>query len=254
MADLAGQMVAAQSAPTTASSPRVTVPAAKSSTTPVVQGLKAASGRRARAAGRVSKRVVSTPPRFCPSAGRGQQLQGQIANELNTATRGVGATAGAARQRFNELSAAFERQKQSAGAETAARGGHLLCRAIWKTPSASTIPPCSATARAAWEAQSTPNRHRCSDPPCPPSFLPSRAYSSTSAVAASSAPLLASALVPGRIAGSPRALRGRILLRAGDSPCWPRSTKKSRRLEALRPPVRRTARRWPERNEPSPKK
>jgi uncharacterized protein involved in exopolysaccharide biosynthesis len=35
----------------------------------------------------------------------------KLATELNTATRGVGATAGAARQRFNELKSAFEQQK-----------------------------------------------------------------------------------------------------------------------------------------------
>ena len=35
----------------------------------------------------------------------------KLATELSTASRGVGATAGAARQRFNELSAAFARQK-----------------------------------------------------------------------------------------------------------------------------------------------
>jgi uncharacterized protein involved in exopolysaccharide biosynthesis len=35
----------------------------------------------------------------------------RLATELGTATRGVGATAGAARQRVNELSAAFEKQK-----------------------------------------------------------------------------------------------------------------------------------------------
>ncbi|WP_296817616.1 hypothetical protein [Thiobacillus sp.] len=37
----------------------------------------------------------------------------RLANELSTATRGVGATAGAARQRYNELSTAFAKQKAS---------------------------------------------------------------------------------------------------------------------------------------------
>ena len=112
MADLAGQMVAAQSASYDASSrTRDSASMPEVINNPVVQGLKAQVAQGEGKLAELANRVGANHPDFIRLQAEVNSYKAKLANELNTATRGVGATAGAARQRFNELSAAFERQK-----------------------------------------------------------------------------------------------------------------------------------------------
>ena len=112
MADLAGQMVAAQSASYDASSrTRDSASMPEVINNPVVQGLKARVAQGEGSLAELANRVGANHPDFIRLQAEVNSYKAKLANELNTATRGIGATAGAARQRFNELSAAFERQK-----------------------------------------------------------------------------------------------------------------------------------------------
>jgi chain length determinant protein EpsF len=112
MADLAGQMVAAQSASFDASSrTRDSASLPEVINNPVVQGLKAQVSQGEGKLAELSERVGANHPDFIRLQAEVNSYKARLANELNTATRGVGATAGAARQRFNELSGAFDRQK-----------------------------------------------------------------------------------------------------------------------------------------------
>lgn len=112
MADLAGQMVAAQSAAFDASS-RVSNSSSMPEVinNPVVQGLKAqvaqGEGKLAELAGRVG----ANHPEFLRLQAEVNTYKAKLATELSTASRGVGATAGAARQRYKELDGAFAQQK-----------------------------------------------------------------------------------------------------------------------------------------------
>jgi uncharacterized protein involved in exopolysaccharide biosynthesis len=76
-----------------------------------VQGLKAQVAQGEGKLAELANRVGANHPDFIRLQAEVNSYKARLANELNTATRGIGATAGAARQRFNELSAAFERQK-----------------------------------------------------------------------------------------------------------------------------------------------
>jgi chain length determinant protein EpsF len=112
MADLAGQMIAAQAALFDASSrmrDSGSLPEVYNS--PMVQGLKAQVAQGEASLAEMAKRIGVNHPDFLRLQAAVNANKAQLATELSTATRGVGATAGAARQRFNELSAAFERQK-----------------------------------------------------------------------------------------------------------------------------------------------
>jgi chain length determinant protein EpsF len=112
MADLAGQMVAAQSASFDASSrTRDSASLPEVINNPVVQGLKAQVAQGEGKLAELANRVGANHPDFIRLQAEVNSYKAKLANELNTATRGVGATAGAARQRFNELSGAFDRQK-----------------------------------------------------------------------------------------------------------------------------------------------
>ena len=112
MADLAGQMVAAQSAAFDASSrTRDSASLPEVINNPVVQGLKSQVAQGEGRLAELAERVGANHPDFIRLQAEVNSYKAKLANELNTATRGVGATAGAARQRFNELSAAFEKQK-----------------------------------------------------------------------------------------------------------------------------------------------
>jgi chain length determinant protein EpsF len=112
MADLAGQVVSAQSASFDASSrTRDSSSLPEVINNPVVQGLKAQVAQGEGRLAELANRVGANHPDFLRMQAEVNSYKAKLANELNTATRGVGATAGAARQRFNELSAAFERQK-----------------------------------------------------------------------------------------------------------------------------------------------
>lgn len=112
MADLAGQMVAAQSTSYDASSrTRNGASLPEVINNPVVQGLKAQVSQGEGKLAELSKRVGVNHPEFLRMQAEVNSYKARLAAELSTATRGVGATAGAARQRVSELSAAFERQK-----------------------------------------------------------------------------------------------------------------------------------------------
>lgn len=112
MADLAGQMVAAQSASFDASSrTRDSGSLPEVINNPVVQNLKAQVAQGEGRLAELTKRVGANHPDFIRLQAEVSSYKAKLANELGTATRGVGATAGAARQRFSELSGAFERQK-----------------------------------------------------------------------------------------------------------------------------------------------
>ena len=110
MADLAGQMVAAQSAAFDASS-RMRDSMPEVTNNPVVQGLKAQVAQGEGKIAELSGRVGANHPELLRLKAEVNTYKAKLATELGTASRGVGATAGAARQRYNELSAAFDKQK-----------------------------------------------------------------------------------------------------------------------------------------------
>ncbi|MEW5967900.1 MAG: chain length determinant protein EpsF [Pseudomonadota bacterium] len=112
MADLAGQMVAAQSVAydaTSRSGQSANLPEVNNS--PVVQNLKVQIAQGEGKLAELGKRVGANHPDYQRLLAEVATYKAKLAVELSTATRGVGATAGAARQRVNELSGAFERQK-----------------------------------------------------------------------------------------------------------------------------------------------
>ncbi len=112
MADLAGQMVAAQSTSYDASSrTRDSSSLPEVINNPVVQGLKSQVAQGEGRLAELAERVGQNHPDYQRTLAEVNSYKARLASELNTATRGVGATAGAARQRVSELSAAFERQK-----------------------------------------------------------------------------------------------------------------------------------------------
>ncbi|MCL5060285.1 MAG: chain length determinant protein EpsF [Candidatus Thermoplasmatota archaeon] len=108
MADLAGQMVAAQSALFDASSrTRDSASLPEVINNPVVQNLKAQVAQGEGRLAELANRVGANHPDFIRLQAEVNSYKTKLAAELGTATRGVGATAGAARQRYNELSGAF---------------------------------------------------------------------------------------------------------------------------------------------------
>ncbi|MBT9538255.1 chain length determinant protein EpsF [Thiobacillus sp.] len=112
MGDLAGQIVAAQSASFDATSrTRDGSSQPEVINNPVVQGLKAQVAQGEGRLADLAKRVGVNHPEYLRTQAEVNSYKTKLATELNTATRGIGATAGAARQRLNELSAAFEQQK-----------------------------------------------------------------------------------------------------------------------------------------------
>ena len=112
MAELSAQMIAAQSASYDASSrARDSASMPEVINSPVVQNLKAQVAQGEGKLAELSNRVGANHPDYIRLKAEVDSYKARLANELNTATRGVGATAGAARQRFGELTAAFERQK-----------------------------------------------------------------------------------------------------------------------------------------------
>lgn len=112
MADLAAQMVAAQSLAFDATSrtgQSANLPEVNNS--PVVQNLKVQIAQGEGKLAELSQRVGANHPEYQRLKAEVTSYKIKLATELATATRGVGATAGAARQRVSELSDAFERQK-----------------------------------------------------------------------------------------------------------------------------------------------
>ncbi|MEQ1663631.1 MAG: chain length determinant protein EpsF [Thiobacillus sp.] len=112
MGDLAAQMVAAQSASLDANSrthnsgnlPEVFNNAS-------VLNLKAQIAQGEGTLAELSERVGVNHPNYQRVQAEVNSYKVKLATELTTVTRGVGATAGAARQRFNEMSGAFAQQK-----------------------------------------------------------------------------------------------------------------------------------------------
>ncbi|MBI3432281.1 MAG: chain length determinant protein EpsF [Hydrogenophilales bacterium] len=114
MADLASQMVAAQSAAFDAGSrTRDSSSMPEVISNPVVQNLKAQVSQGEGKLADLAKRVGVNHPDYQRTLAEVNSYKARLANELNLATRGVGATAGAARQRYDELSTAFAKQKAS---------------------------------------------------------------------------------------------------------------------------------------------
>lgn len=112
MGDLAGQMVAAQSLAFDASSRmRDSGSLPEVFNNPAVQNLKAQVAQGEGRLAELAKRVGANHPDYQRVQAEVNSYKAKLATELGTATRGVGATAGAARQRYNELSAAFAKQK-----------------------------------------------------------------------------------------------------------------------------------------------
>lgn len=112
MGDLASQMVAAQSAAFDAGSrTRDSGSLPEVINNPVVQSLKASVSQGEGKLADLAKRVGVNHPDYQRTLAEVNSYKARLASELNLATRGVGATAGAARQRYDELSAAFAKQK-----------------------------------------------------------------------------------------------------------------------------------------------
>lgn len=112
LGDVAGQMVAAQSAAFEASSrardsramPEVT-------NNPTVQTLKALVAQSEGKVADLAERVGVNHPEYQRALAEANSYKVKLAAELNTASKGMGAGAVAARQRFNELGSAFANQK-----------------------------------------------------------------------------------------------------------------------------------------------
>jgi len=112
MGDIASQMVAAQSALADASSrTRDSNSLPEVINNPVVQGLKAQVSQGEGKLADLAKRVGVNHPDYQRTLAEVNSYKAQLASELSTATRGVGATAGAAQQRYADLGAAFAKQK-----------------------------------------------------------------------------------------------------------------------------------------------
>lgn len=112
MADLAGQIVGAQSLAFDATSrTRESASLPEVNNSPVVQNLKVQIAQGEGKLADLAKRVGVNHPDYKRLSAEVDTYRVRLTAELGTATRGVGATAGAARQRVSELSAAFERQK-----------------------------------------------------------------------------------------------------------------------------------------------
>ncbi len=112
MAELASQMIAAQSASFDAGSrTRDSGSLPEVINNPVVQGLKAQVSQGEGKLAELAKRVGVNHPDYQRTLAEVNTYKTRLAAELGTATRGVGATAGAARQRYSEISAAFAKQK-----------------------------------------------------------------------------------------------------------------------------------------------
>lgn len=112
MGELASQMVAAQSAAFDAGSrTRDSASMPEVINNPVVQGLKAQVSQGEGKLADLEKRVGVNHPDYQRTLAEVNSYRSRLTSELNLATRGVGATAGAARQRYDELSTAFAKQK-----------------------------------------------------------------------------------------------------------------------------------------------
>ena len=112
MADLAGQMIAAQSASFDAGSrTRNSGSLPEVINNPVVQSLKSQVAQGEGKLAELSKRVGANHPELIRLQAEVNTYKTKLATELTTASRSVGANAGAARQRYSQMSGAFAGQK-----------------------------------------------------------------------------------------------------------------------------------------------
>ena len=112
LGDVAGQMVAAQSAAFEASSrARDSRSMPEVFNNPSVQNLKALLAQSEGRLADLAKRVGPNHPEYQRIQAETDSYKVKLATELSTASKGVGAGATAARQRFNELGGAFADQK-----------------------------------------------------------------------------------------------------------------------------------------------
>jgi chain length determinant protein EpsF len=112
MAELAGQMIAAQSASFEAASrTRDSGSMPEVINNPVVQNLKSQIAQGEGRLAEMGKRIGVNHPDFLRLQAEVNSYKTRLATEMATASRGVGANAGAVRQRFNELTGAFDKQK-----------------------------------------------------------------------------------------------------------------------------------------------
>ncbi len=112
LADVAGQMVAAQSAAFEASSrARDSRSMPEVFNNPSVQNLKALLAQGEGRLADLAKRVGTNHPEYQRIQAEVDSYKVKLATELGTASKGVGANATAARQRYNELGGAFADQK-----------------------------------------------------------------------------------------------------------------------------------------------
>lgn len=112
LGDVAGQMVAAQSAAFEASSrARDSRAMPEVFNSPTVQNLKASVAQIEGKLADLAKRVGPNHPEFQRLQAESDSYKVKLASELGTASKGVGASATAARQRFGELESAFANQK-----------------------------------------------------------------------------------------------------------------------------------------------
>ncbi len=112
MADVAGQVVAAQSAAFEASSrARDSRSMPEVFNNPTVQTLKGLVAQSEGKLAELAKRVGTNHPDYQRAQAEADSYKVKLATELNTASKGVGAGATAARQRFNELGGALASQK-----------------------------------------------------------------------------------------------------------------------------------------------
>lgn len=112
LADLASQMVAVQSAAFEASSrARDSQSMPEVFNSPAVQNLKASVAQTEGKLADLAKRVGPNHPEIQRLEAESNSYKLKLATELSTASKGVGAGATAARQRYNELTGAFANQK-----------------------------------------------------------------------------------------------------------------------------------------------
>ncbi len=112
LADVAGQMVAAQSAAFEASSrARDSRSMPEVFNNPSVQNLKALLAQGEGRLADLAKRVGTNHPEYQRIQAEVDSYKVKLATELSTASKGVGANATAARQRYNEMGGAFANQK-----------------------------------------------------------------------------------------------------------------------------------------------
>ena len=112
LGDVAGQMVAAQSAAFEASSrARDSRAMPEVFNNPTVQTLKGLVAQSEGKLAELAKRVGTNHPDYQRVQAEADSYKVKLATELSTASKGVGAGATAARQRFSELGGAFANQK-----------------------------------------------------------------------------------------------------------------------------------------------